>query len=204
MSPSPQFLRGRARDLREQGSRNASNTSLGNTRTPTSSSWTETKDGTPLDWYVEGPGRRVGYEDLTTIDWIYEYTKERQRLRILYGNTPGLVGYARRLLDASHIWIVLIMTGISVGMLAAAIDTVSLWLGDIKSGYCKNGAEGGRFYLHRGFCCWGHDDLSQCQDWTSWREALHIPSRGGAYTVEYIFFVLYSVRPSTDVVRGLC
>ncbi len=202
LSPSPRFLHVRAHELREQASRNSSDTSLGHMRTPSSGNWTENKEGTPLDWYVEGPGRRVGYEDLTTIDWIYEYTKERQRLRILYANTTGLVGYARRLLDASHVWLVLIITGISVGVLAAAIDTVSLWLGDIKSGYCKNGAQGGRFYLHRGFCCWGHDDLSHCQDWTTWREALHIPSRGGAYTVEYIFFVLYSVRPPTYTAIG--
>ena len=179
--------------MRDQVSRNGTNTTLGHIRTPSSSSSTEAKDGAPLDWYVEGPGRRVGYENLTTIDWIFEYTKERQRLRILYANTPGLVGHARQLLDASHVWLVLILTGISVGVLAAAIDSVSLWLGDIKNGYCQNGAGGGRFYLHRGFCCWGHDDLSECQDWKTWREALHIPSRGGAYTVEYIFFVLYSV-----------
>jgi chloride channel 3/4/5 len=204
LSPSPRYLRGRARDLREQGSRNGSNTSLAQLRTPTSGNWTETKEGAPLDWYAEGPGRRVGYEDLTTIDWIFEYTKERQRLRILFANTPGLIGYARRLLDASHVWLVLIITGVSVGVLAAAIDTVSLWLGDIKSGYCKNGAEGGRFYLHREFCCLGHDDLSQCQDWTTWREALHIPSREGAYTVEYIFFILYSVRTATHITIELC
>ncbi|KAF7504748.1 hypothetical protein GJ744_001749 [Endocarpon pusillum] len=193
VSSSPQFLRGRARDLREQGSRNGSSTNLGHIRTPASGNWTGTKEGAALDWYVEGPGRRVGYDDLTTIDWIFEYTKERQRLRVLHANTSGLMGYARRLLDASHVWLVLIVTGVTVGVLAASIDTVSLWLGDIKSGYCRHSAEGGRFYLHRGFCCWGHDDPSHCQDWTTWREALHIPSQGGAYTVEYIFFVLYSV-----------
>jgi chloride channel 3/4/5 len=205
LSPSPNFPRGRARELREQASRNGSNTSVEHIRTPSSTSnWTEAKEGTTLDWYVEGPGRRVGYDDSTTIDWIYEYTKERQRLRILRTNTPGLIGYARQLLDASHVWLVLIVTGVSVGILAASIDTVSLWLGDIKSGYCKDGAEGGRFYLHRGFCCWGHDDPSQCQDWTTWRDALHIPSKGGAYTVEYIFFVMYSVCPSTQSAIGPC
>ena len=142
----------------------------------------------------------MGYEDLTTIDWIFEYTKERQRQRILYSNTPGILGSIRQLLDASYVWTVLVLTGISVGVLAAGIDSVSLWLGDIKTGYCKNGVEGGRFYLHKGFCCWGHDDLSQCQDWTTWREALRIPSKGGAYTVEFIFFVLYSVWEAPSVI----
>jgi chloride channel 3/4/5 len=37
-----------------------------------------------------------------------------------------------------------------VGILAAAIDIVSDWLGDLKEGFCKP-----TFYLNRGFCCWG-------------------------------------------------
>jgi chloride channel 3/4/5 len=31
----------------------------------------DSKDASGLDWYVEGPGRRVGYDNLTAIDWIY-------------------------------------------------------------------------------------------------------------------------------------
>jgi hypothetical protein len=94
---------------------------------------------------------------LTAIDWIFEYTKERQRLRILYSTTNGLVGYVRQLLDASHVWVVLIFTGVAVGILAAAINIASDWLSDIKFGLCKSGEQGGQFYLNKGFCCWGHD-----------------------------------------------
>ena len=115
------------------------------------------KDGGPADWYVEGPGRRVGYDDLTAIDWIFEYTKERQRLRALYSKAKGLIGQFHQLADASQIWLVLIATGLVAGILAAAIDVVSDWLGDLKTGYCKNGPGGGRFYLNKGFCCWGHE-----------------------------------------------
>ncbi|KKK23425.1 hypothetical protein AOCH_004372 [Aspergillus ochraceoroseus] len=97
------------------------------------------KEGGLLDWYVEGPGRRVGYDDFTAIDWIFEYTKERQRKRVLSASGQGIFGYARKLLDASNVWLVLIATGISVGIIAAFIDIVSDWLGDIKTGYCKNG-----------------------------------------------------------------
>lgn len=114
-------------------------------------------DGGMLDWYVEGPGRRVGYDDLTAIDWIFEYTKERQRKRLLYSSGQGLIGYAWRLLDAGKVWFVLIGTGIAVGIIAAGIDIASNWLGDIKTGYCKNGPGGGKFYLNRKFCCWGHE-----------------------------------------------
>lgn len=151
------------------------------------------KDGSALDWYVEGPGRRVGYEDSTAIDWIFEYTKERQRLRVLYSNSTGVLGYVRQFLDASQIWILLILTGLASGLFAAAIDVVSVWLGDIKTGYCSNGPDGGQFYLNRHFCCFGYDELSQCQDWVSWSRAVHITSAGGKWFIEYFFFLLFSV-----------
>lgn len=151
------------------------------------------KDGFSLDWYVEGPGRRVGYDDLTAIDWIFEYTKERQRKRLLFTKGQGVLGHVRQLLDGSHLWFVLIGTGIGVGIIAAAIDVATNWLGDIKSGYCKSGKGGGMFYLNRSFCCWGYDDPSQCLDWTPWRKALGVNSAGGGYAVEYIFYVFYSV-----------
>lgn len=117
----------------------------------------DTKDGGPLDWYGEGPGRRVGYDDLTAIDWIFEYTKERQRLRLLYSRATTLFGYTQQLVDASQVWLVLVATGLASGVLAASIDIASDWLGDLKTGYCKSGTGGGRFYLNKLFCCWGHE-----------------------------------------------
>ena len=117
----------------------------------------DNKDGGPLDWYMEGPGRRVGYDDLTAIDWIFEYTKERQRLRILYSQATGILGHFQQVLDASQVWFVLVGAGLLSGVFAAAIDVVSDWLGDLKTGYCQSGAHGGQFYLNRGFCCWGHE-----------------------------------------------
>ena len=179
--------------MREQASRNGSETSLGNRPVGSNGPPSDNKEAGFVDWYSEGPGRRVGYDDLTTIDWIWEYAKERQRLRLLLATAQGLMGYARQLLDASHVWVVLVLTGIAVGVLAAAISIASDWLGDIKFGFCKRGEQGGQFYLNKGFCCWGHDDFSQCQQWTPWRTALHIPSTGGGYVIEYIFYLLFSV-----------
>jgi len=150
------------------------------------------KDG-PLDWYVEGPGRRVGYEDMTAIDWIFEYTKERQRLRMLYSNAAGLFGYVQQFLDASQIWVLLILTGLAAGVFAAAIDVASDWLGDLKTGYCSAGIDGGRFYLNKYFCCFGYDEWAQCRDWVPWSLALHITSAGGKWFIEYFFFITFSV-----------
>ena len=120
----------------------------------------DAKDPNALDWYVEGPGRRVGYDDLTAIDWIFEYSKERQRLRVLHANSPGLLGHLRIFADNGQIWAVLVLTGIAVGAIAASIDVVSDWLGDFKTGYCSNQASGGRFYLNKYFCCWGLESTS--------------------------------------------
>ncbi|MCJ1479865.1 hypothetical protein MMC06_000019 [Schaereria dolodes] len=196
---TPPFSSARIRRLREQSSRNnsdislsISNESIGHGAALT----TDGKDGASLDWYVEGSGRRAGYDDLTAIDWIFEYTKERQRLRLLHSRATGLLGYAQQLIDASQVWLVLISTGLTSGILAAGIDVASDWLGDLKTGYCKNGLDGGRFYLNKGFCCWGHDDWSQCQDWTPWSAALGVNAPAGKYVVEYIFFIFFAICAS--------
>ncbi|KAI1376717.1 chloride channel [Hypoxylon crocopeplum] len=166
-----------------------------NLERPESASHTPTgpKEGAPLDWYVEGPGRRVGYEDLTAIDWIFEYTKERQRLRVLYSSATGIIGYIQQLLDSSQIWVILVLTGIAVGVLAAGIDVASDWLGDIKTGYCASGPEGGAFYLNKSFCCFGYDQGDKCLGWKPWAAALGIASSGGKWFIEYFFFLLLSV-----------
>lgn len=119
----------------------------------------DTKDASALDWYVEGPGRRVGYDDLTAIDWIFEYAKERQRLRVLHSTATGLLGQLHLLVDASQIWLVLVATGIASGSIAAFIEIVCVWLADLKGGFCSNVDSGGAFYLNRAFCCWGYEGM---------------------------------------------
>ncbi|KAL0263077.1 chloride channel [Diplodia seriata] len=153
----------------------------------------DAKDSSGVDWYVEGPGRRVGYDDLTAIDWIFEYAKERQRLRLLYAGASGVLGQLKQIGDASQIWIVLILTGLASGIVSACIDVVSDWLGDLKTGFCQNEGGDGKFYLHRNFCCWGYDELAQCADWHPWSSALGATSKAGSYIVEYLFFVVFSV-----------
>ncbi|KAI1000460.1 H(+)/Cl(-) exchange transporter 3 [Podosphaera aphanis] len=151
------------------------------------------KDLDAHDRVAEEPGQRVGYEDMTAIDWIFEYTKERQRLQLLKENTFGLIGYIRRFIDSSQIWIVLIFTGLAAGMLAAGIDIASDWLGDLKTGHCSSGRDGGYFYLNRYFCCFGYDELTQCSDWISWNTALGISSPGASQVTNYFLFTLSSI-----------
>lgn len=153
----------------------------------------DAKDAGGLDWHVEGPGRRVGYDDLTAIDWIFEYAKERQRLRYLYTGTSGILGHMKQLADASQVWIILVAAGILSGGIAAFIDIASDWLADLKTGYCHNVDGDGRFYLNKSFCCWGINEAQACHDWDSWGSAMGIGSAGGRYVVDYVLFILYSV-----------
>lgn len=162
----------------------------------------DTKDASGLDWYVEGPGRRVGYDNLTAIDWIYEYSKERMRLQHLITNAPGFWGQLKLLVDASQIWLILIATGIAVGGIAAGIDVASDWMGDMKTGFCSNVDTGGKFYLNKTFCCWGEDSMSECKDWRSWSALMGVGNKAGGYIIEYIVFILFSVS-SCSVVRRL-
>lgn len=135
----------------------------------------------------------MGYDDLTAIDWIFEYAKERQRLRYLYTGASGILGHVKQLADASQVWIILVAAGVLSGGIAAFIDVVSDWLADLKTGYCSHGEGDGRFYLSKGFCCWGIEEMQECKDWSSWGGAMGIGNAGGRWIVEYIFFVLFSV-----------
>ncbi|KAK3902656.1 chloride channel [Staphylotrichum tortipilum] len=155
----------------------------------------------PHDWHAEGPGRRVAYEDLTAIDWIFEYTKERQRQRALRaatsphdggGGLAPLLGYVQRLLDASQVWVVLILSGLAVGALAAGIDVATDWLGDVKYGFCS-GVDGGRFYLGKTACCLGYDAGSQCRGWRRWGEVVGSGSERGVWVVEYAFYLVFAI-----------
>jgi hypothetical protein len=84
----------------------------------------------------------------------------------------------------------MLTTGVSVGILAASIDIVADWLGDLKEGFCKP-----TFYLNRGFCCWGISEQEYCSDWHTWATAMNISSHAGGYIVSYIMFIILAVPP---------
>jgi chloride channel 3/4/5 len=89
--------------------------------------------------------------------------------------------------------VILIATGIAAGLVAAFIDVASDWLADLKGGVCGNVQNGGKFYLSRAFCCWGVDELGKCLDWRSWGQMLGVRAAGGAWVLDYLFFVGFSV-----------
>ena len=114
-------------------------------------------------------GKRFGnfseettYDNLTAIDWILEYSKERRRQQIISAQATGLTGRLKQVADASKVWVILIVTGIACGVLAGSIDVISDWLSDLKSGFCDSSTGDGKFYLNKSFCCWGYDGILPC------------------------------------------
>lgn len=132
--------------------------------------------------------RKAAYDDLTAIDWQYEYEKERLRVDQV-DQKPGIYGSILRFLDDSHIWIVLILTGISVAFVSAFTDIVSRWLADVKFGHCV-----GAFYLPKDFCCSGIDPNDECSAWSTWDQTLNLDSKTTmGYAFSYAVYVFFAI-----------
>ncbi|KAG5513555.1 hypothetical protein PMAC_000987 [Pneumocystis sp. 'macacae'] len=123
-------------------------------------------------------------KNFSTIDWIDENTKERDRKQTIQ-KLRGIWGQLYRFWDFSQLW-----KGISVGIISGFIDIVSGWLSDIREGYCKYG-----FYLNRNFCCWVPQEVKQvektCHDWISWGDTFNILKKR-SYIVSYIFYIIFA------------
>ncbi|CAG8728961.1 15483_t:CDS:10, partial [Dentiscutata erythropus] len=148
-------------------------------------------DSDIADWSMEGTGRRVAYDDFTTIDWIHDFAKERARQKKLR-QQKGIAGQLRRIFDAMEGWIVVLAVGVISGILAAVIDITTEWLSDIREGYCKTG-----FYLNRKNCCWGYDNRDSCVEWVRWTTALQAKSAGAAFWTNYLFYIIFSTTFAT-------
>ena len=135
-------------------------------------------------FHISQPHER--YSDFASIDWIQESARERRR-KLALGEDRTLNGKTIQLLDQTQTWVIITITGIFVGILAATIDLVSLYLGDVKEGYCSSS-----FYLSKAFCCWGLTQEEICHDWKPWSVALHAHSSGSGYILNYVFYCVYA------------
>ena len=75
-----------------------------------------------------------------------------------------MLGWRRKLwesYDAAQAWIVITLVGIVIGLNAAALNIITEWLSDIKTGYCTTA-----WYLNEGFCCYGSEE--GCDEWKRW------------------------------------
>ncbi|EPZ35964.1 hypothetical protein ROZALSC1DRAFT_26503 [Rozella allomycis CSF55] len=129
----------------------------------------------------EEVGRRVAYDNFSTIDWLFDQTKAKQRKRDLK-KVPGWKGKLLAIYDSSESWMITIIVGLAVALITTCISISIEWLSSIKNGFCRNG-----FHLNKKFCCLGDEEL--CEDWISWRNA---DGRDGGEAIDYIMYVFLS------------
>lgn len=133
-----------------------------------------------------GTGRRVTYENFSTIDWIHDFAKERLRQKSLR-NLAGIKGRFIVTFDAAQAWVLVAVVGMLTGILTAVITVTSEWLGDLKEGYCSAG-----YYLNKKSCCWYERQSRECADWIPWSQHFGDDARGqhfGASVVNYVAYV---------------
>ncbi|KAJ3030203.1 UNVERIFIED_CONTAM: hypothetical protein HDU68_009844 [Siphonaria sp. JEL0065] len=136
----------------------------------------------PTDWNAFSD-RRVGYDDFTTIDWLHDEAKDRVRAQDLK-RWKGWRGQLIRAFDGIQAWIVVFLIGVFMGTCAGVIDIASIWLNDVKEGYCEAG-----FYLSKKFCCWHRPETDYtCVEWIPWTKSSFLQC------IIYTFYcVLFSV-----------
>ncbi|KIJ55127.1 hypothetical protein M422DRAFT_199235 [Sphaerobolus stellatus SS14] len=107
---------------------------------------------------------QVKYEDGSSIDWIQEDAKERLRIFKL-SSLRGLRGLLLPWWDVTRVWIVLIGTGVGVGIIGGWLDVLVQWLSDLREGRCAYG-----FFYNQVACCSGLDPGEVCQPWMTWSQ----------------------------------
>ncbi|RSH90660.1 glycerol ethanol, ferric requiring protein [Saitozyma podzolica] len=133
------------------------------------------------------------YEDFTTVDWIEDALHERYaraqappkpnsltaRLDMLEG-APGYVWRGLRdALEEGQSWVVITLVGIAIGMSAALMSVITVWLSDMKMGYCKTG-----WWLSQKYCCLELGDEGEgCAEWSNW---------GGVEPFRWFAYILFA------------
>lgn len=106
------------------------------------------------------------YQDGSSIDWLYEEALERERTQA-QRSQHGVRGLLLPWIDSARMWLVVILTGIGIGLAGAWLDVLVKWyvaflsclqamklsrLGDLREGRCTYG-----FFYNQNTCCSGLD-----------------------------------------------
>ncbi|KAI0339618.1 Cl-channel protein [Trametopsis cervina] len=137
-----------------------------------------------------GSTDRIAYADGSTIDWQREEAAERERKRDAHSSRRGSV---RRILDSARVWLVMVCTGVSIGVTGAWLDVLVRWLGDLREGRCAYG-----FFYNQVTCCSGLDVGEVCHEWQTWSEYLHVSSILGSSLLQSWIYILLSIALATS------
>ncbi|KAI9503874.1 glycerol ethanol, ferric requiring protein [Coemansia spiralis] len=112
------------------------------------------------------------FDEFETVDWVSEGAKERRRQK---QHNHTLLSQ----LDSLVPWLVVILTGVLIGLNTACISIVTEWLSDLKLGVCSQ-----MWWLNAKFCCW--PDTTNC-GYLAWDQLLVGHS---VFVVRWLVFVL--------------
>ncbi|ORX33602.1 voltage-gated chloride channel [Kockovaella imperatae] len=133
------------------------------------------------------------YEDFSTVDWIQDSLHERNirarqpkrstGIKAKLDQLDGLPGYAWRAIDKvleeGQSWVVISIVGIGIGLSSALMSLITVWLSDMKMGYCQTG-----WWLNQKFCCLELADEGEgCAEWRNW---------GGVEPFRWIAYILFA------------
>lgn len=118
------------------------------------------------------------YANLQYIDWNSEYSRERRRRAELLDK--------QRFADTSVRWLAVLALGVLVGIAAASMDILAMWLHNIRFGRCTHG-----FHLTRQVCCLGIDPGDACPAWRGWGDS--IGSSAALFAFRYFLYTLLAV-----------
>ncbi|KAJ7460664.1 Cl-channel protein [Mycena latifolia] len=124
------------------------------------------------DGQVPSPTQQIHfasqYVDGSTIDWLREEAAERERTHI-QRSQHGVRGLLLPWFDAAQMWLVVILTGIGIGLTGGWLDVLVKWLGDLREGRCSYG-----FFYNQVACCSGVNPGEACTEWRTWAEFLGV------------------------------
>lgn len=130
----------------------------------------------------------VVYGDLSTIDWMRDWMRDHRRRFKLFTSSHTVWGTA---FERSQSWILVLAVGISIGLIAGSIDTIVVWLTDVRFGYCKN-----EWYTGKQLCCKNIEGQDgNCSDWADWSGAIF--NLRGLFLINWTFYVIFSTLLAT-------
>ena len=77
------------------------------------------------------------------------------------------------------------LSGVGIGLSSALMSLITVWLSDMKMGYCRTG-----WWLNQKYCCLELADEGEgCAEWANW---------GGVEPFRWMFYIFFAVSSRYD------
>ncbi|KIK61661.1 hypothetical protein GYMLUDRAFT_165705 [Collybiopsis luxurians FD-317 M1] len=138
---------------------------------------------------LSSQNHKLKYKDGSSIDWLHEEALEREREHVKKSQ-KSIRGLLSIWADSARVWLVVVATGIGIGVAGAWLDVLVKWylLADLREGRCQEG-----FFYNQVSCCSGLDPGEFCTDWQTWSEYFKIRSLFLSSLLQSSIYVMLAV-----------